>query len=210
MTRLLIVAESPLARAGIESLLAGTDGVVLRSVASLDEADEALSEFGAQAILVAAESAKISGLLDEIREAELSQDLPVVLVVEGETGSATARALQAGVRAVLPAETTSEQLLAALAAARAGLTVVAANEGVRLSRQVVSPEADTLPEPLTPREREVLQQIAAGLANKQIADRLGISEHTVKFHVASILGKLGAASRAEAVSIGIRHGFVLL
>jgi DNA-binding NarL/FixJ family response regulator len=206
----LIVAESPLARAGIESLLAGTDAVVLRSVASLDEADEALSEFGAEAILVAAESAKVGALLDEIREAELSQDLPVVLVIEGEAGSATAHALHAGVRAVLPAETTSEQLLAALAAARAGLTVLAANEGARLSGGVVSPEADTLPEPLTPREREVLQGIAAGLANKQIADRLGISDHTVKFHVASILGKLGAASRTEAVSIGIRHGLVLL
>lgn len=210
MTRVLIVAESPLARAGIESLLAGTDAVVLRSVASLDEADEALSEFGAEAILVAAESAKVGALLDEIREAELSQDLPVVLVIEGEAGSATAHALHAGVRAVLPAETTSEQLLAALAAARAGLTVLAANEGARLSGGVVSPEADTLPEPLTPREREVLQGIAAGLANKQIADRLGISDHTVKFHVASILGKLGAASRTEAVSIGIRHGLVLL
>ena len=209
MTRLLIVAESPLARAGIESLLAGTDAVVLRSVASLDEADQALSEFGAEAILVAAEGAKVGALLDEIREADLSQDLPVVLVVEGETGLATARALHAGVRAVLPAETTSEQLQAAVAAALAGLTVVA-NESVPLSGQVVSLEADTLSEPLTPREREVLQQIAAGLANKQIADRLGISEHTVKFHVASILGKLGAASRAEAVSIGIRHGLVLL
>ncbi len=67
-----------------------------------------------------------------------------------------------------------------------------------------------LPEPLTPREREVLQMISAGLGNKEIAGRLSISEHTVKFHVASILGKLGASSRTEAVSIGIRHGLVLL
>jgi DNA-binding NarL/FixJ family response regulator len=67
-----------------------------------------------------------------------------------------------------------------------------------------------LPEPLTPREREVLQMISTGLGNKEIAGRLSISEHTVKFHVASILGKLGASSRTEAVSIGIRHGLVLL
>jgi DNA-binding NarL/FixJ family response regulator len=52
--------------------------------------------------------------------------------------------------------------------------------------------------------------LAAGLANKEIATKCGISEQTVKFHVASILGKLGAASRTEAVTLGIRHGIVLL
>jgi DNA-binding NarL/FixJ family response regulator len=67
-----------------------------------------------------------------------------------------------------------------------------------------------LAEALTPRESEVLQMLASGLANKEIAARLTISEHTVKFHVASILGKLGAGSRTEAVSLGIRRGLVLL
>jgi DNA-binding NarL/FixJ family response regulator len=69
---------------------------------------------------------------------------------------------------------------------------------------------DELAEPLTRREVEVLQMLAAGLMNKEIAARLNISEHTVKFHVASILGKLGAATRTEAVSLGIRRGLVLL
>jgi DNA-binding NarL/FixJ family response regulator len=63
---------------------------------------------------------------------------------------------------------------------------------------------------LTPREQEVLRMLARGLANKEIAARLNISEHTVKFHVAAILGKLGAASRTEAVALGIRHGLILL
>jgi DNA-binding NarL/FixJ family response regulator len=67
-----------------------------------------------------------------------------------------------------------------------------------------------LPEPLTRREREVLQMLAAGLANKEIAARLHISDHTAKFHVAAILGKLGAATRTEAVALGIRRGLVLL
>jgi DNA-binding NarL/FixJ family response regulator len=67
-----------------------------------------------------------------------------------------------------------------------------------------------LAEPLTRREREVIQMLASGLGNKEIAARLNISDHTVKFHVASILGKLGAASRTEAVSLGIRRGLVLL
>lgn len=63
---------------------------------------------------------------------------------------------------------------------------------------------------MTARELEVLRLLALGLANKQIAARLNISDHTVKFHVAAILGKLGASSRTEAVAIGIRTGLVLL
>jgi DNA-binding CsgD family transcriptional regulator len=64
--------------------------------------------------------------------------------------------------------------------------------------------------PLTPREVEVLGMLAEGLGNKQIAARLGISEHTVKFHVASIFTKLHASSRTEAVTIGARAGVILL
>ena len=65
-------------------------------------------------------------------------------------------------------------------------------------------------ESLTARERQVLQMLAGGLGNKEIAARLKISEHTAKFHVASILGKLSAASRTEAVAIGLRRGLILL
>jgi DNA-binding NarL/FixJ family response regulator len=65
-------------------------------------------------------------------------------------------------------------------------------------------------EPLTPREIEVLRMLAEGDANKAIAWKLGISEHTVKFHVSSIMSKLGAASRTEAAATGIRQGLVLL
>ena len=65
-------------------------------------------------------------------------------------------------------------------------------------------------EPLTPREVEVLRMLAEGDANKAIAWKLGISEHTVKFHVSSIMSKLGAASRTEAVATGIRQGLVML
>ncbi|MFN2459342.1 MAG: response regulator transcription factor [Candidatus Velthaea sp.] len=63
---------------------------------------------------------------------------------------------------------------------------------------------------LTPRERDVLEQLARGAGNKAIAQRLGLSEHTVKFHVASILAKLGAATRTQAVTIGVRRGMVML
>ena len=67
-----------------------------------------------------------------------------------------------------------------------------------------------LVEPLTPREQEVLEQMAAGLSNRQIALALDISEHTVKFHVSAILGKLGVSSRAAAIRHGMRQGLVTL
>lgn len=65
-------------------------------------------------------------------------------------------------------------------------------------------------ERLTPRERQVLFLMSEGLGNKEIAARLGISDHTVKFHASSILGKLGAGSRTEAVSQGIKRGLISL
>lgn len=71
-------------------------------------------------------------------------------------------------------------------------------------------EAGDDAEPLTPREREVLDRLADGFSNREIAARLDISEHTAKFHVASVLGKLGAANRADAVRRGIRRGLVSL
>jgi len=73
-----------------------------------------------------------------------------------------------------------------------------------------SDEAQDLTEPLTAREQEVLEQMAAGLSNRQIAHALGISEHTVKFHVSAILGKLGVSSRSAAIRHGMRQGLVTL
>ena len=71
-------------------------------------------------------------------------------------------------------------------------------------------EADELIERLTPRETEILEQLAQGLANKQIALELGISEHTVKFHVSSIYAKLGVTNRMEAVRTGLQLGLITL
>ena len=122
------------------------------------------------------------------------------------------QALRAGVRAILPPDVSSDQLSAALSAAIAGLVVVSPSEisAALPTPGVPSSTLEALTEPLTPREREVLQMLASGIVNKEIAARLSISEHTVKFHVASILGKLSASTRTEAVSLAIRRGLVLL
>jgi DNA-binding NarL/FixJ family response regulator len=111
--------------------------------------------------------------------------------------------IRSGARGVLPVDATPEQIGAALRALSADLVVVAP-EAIHRAQPTPLGSAPTA------RETEVLRMIAAGLANKEIAYRLGISEHTVKFHVSALLGKLGAASRAEAIAIGVRRGIVLL
>jgi NarL family two-component system response regulator YdfI len=122
---------------------------------------------------------------------------------------AAAQAIDSEVRAVLPAWASNREITAATEAAVAGLIVIHPDIAERGSHP--SPEAAASPwEHLSPRESEVLTLLSAGLGNKQIAARLGISEHTVKFHVTSIFNKLTASSRAEAVAIGIRRGLISL
>lgn len=132
----------------------------------------------------------------------------------------------AGIRAVLPRSVTRGELIAAIEAVAVGLFVVhpadadllpafrpreaEAGSGASPNFHTAPPMNGELVEPLTRREIEVLQLLASGLVNKEIASRLQISEHTAKFHVASILAKLGAATRTEAVTLGIRRGLVTI
>lgn len=114
---------------------------------------------------------------------------------------------------VLSAEATAEELAAGVLAVGEGLWVGAPGlvaELMRFSRSGESLSEDSLIEPLTAREKEVLQLMAQGLANKQIAHSLGISEHTVKFHLSSLYAKLGVSSRTEAVRRGIELGLISL
>jgi DNA-binding NarL/FixJ family response regulator len=114
---------------------------------------------------------------------------------------------------VLPVETSAEELLATVRAVCEGLIAGAPAllEPVIAQMQVVSSaERELEPASLTERENQVLQLLARGLPNKQIARQLGISEHTVKFHVSSIYAKLQATNRTEAVRSGILHGMIAL
>jgi NarL family two-component system response regulator YdfI len=210
--RVFIVAASPLIRGGLQSMLADSRFEIVGSAADLDSISGQLVDLEPDVVLAEAVADAQEELLNALEDAEVAQEYAVVVLSEQPKVDWLSKALRAGVRAVLPRDATPEQLRAALEAAAAGLVVVHPSElDIVLPATVGSPAAvDELLEPLTRREREVLQMISAGLGNKEIAGRLSISEHTVKFHVASILGKLGASTRTEAVSIGIRHGLVLL
>jgi DNA-binding NarL/FixJ family response regulator len=210
--RVFIVATSALIRAGLQSMLADRPFDIVGSAADFETISGQLVDVEPDVVLVEIAADAHEDLLNLLEDAEIAREYAVVVLSEQPRTDLLSKALRAGVRAVLPRDVTPEQVRAALEAAAAGLVVVhpsEVNAGLQAPAAVSSP-ARELPEPLTPREREVLQMISAGLGNKEIAGRLSISEHTVKFHVASILGKLGASTRTEAVSIGIRHGLVLL
>jgi len=210
--RAFIVAASPLARAGLENLLAAREVEIVGSSGTLDALMGQLPDAAPDVVLIDSSGEAIESLLDSVTASDLVSDVNIVLLGGGVSPSASADALNVGIRALLPGDISPDQLLAALQAAASGLMVLhpAQVKDVLPATSAPQREVDELAESLTRRESEVLQMLAAGLGNKEIAARLGISEHTVKFHVASILGKLGAGSRTEAVSIGIRRGLVLL
>jgi len=212
VNRVFIVAASPLARAGLENLLAARNFEVAGAAPNIDALVGELPDAAVDAILMDSSGEPFESLLDSVITSGLASDFNVVLLAEAASPAASAEALRAGIRAVLPNDISPDQLAAALQAVSSGLVVLhPANVHSAVPAASVAPRPlDELVEPLTPRESEVLQMLASGLGNKEIAAKLGISDHTVKFHVASILGKLGASSRTEAVSLGIRGGLVLL
>jgi len=193
--RVLIVASSAIARAGLEALLKETSNIeVIDSVASLEQTGSQDQDV----IVVAGEIPQ--------HVLELGQESNIVLLA-ADPQPAALEWIRSGVRAVLPRDAGPAQLIAAIEAAAAGLVVLRPEE---IEPWLGSPKLDGPIEALTSREIEVLGMLAEGLANKIIAHRLGISEHTVKFHVTSIMEKLHAASRTEAVTLGIRRGLIML
>jgi len=210
MIRVLVNASSPIAKAGLESLLAAHSA--LRFVEdSYDYGRGTGADSTPDVLLV--EAATLADPAARKAMDWASAGGPVVMLVRNPAAEAVAEALRTGVKAVLSSGRTGPEIVAAIEAAAVGLVVL---DSTDLETLLPAPSAVSsggsvaLVEALTPRELQVLQLVAAGLGNKEIASRLEISEHTVKFHVAAIMGKLGAASRTEAVTLGIRHGLIMI
>jgi len=208
--RVLIVANDPLVRAGLAASLADQSGCVVAGQFAADALlpDElALAHPGVvlwdmgwdPAPDLEANLERLSELADE--------GLPIVALLP--EGSYAVEVQAAGAQGLLFRDADLGLLLAALQAATQGLVVLEPALAAA-ARPPIDPSAGSLMEELTPREMEVLQLLADGLTNRAIAQRLGISEHTVKFHVNAILGKLGAQSRTEAVVRATRLGLLLL
>ena len=213
MIRVLIVAASSISQSGLENLLrASTSLQVVRVVSDFSQLSASVEELQPD-VVVAEITGQDRTLPEEILK--LSEEAPVaiVLLVDDTNTERDVDAFRNGIRAVLPRNMSPVGIVAAVEAVGVGLTVLLP-EGLdnlllesTASHRAVSPP---LVEALTPREIEVLGMMVEGWGNKEISSRLGISEHTVKFHVASIMGKLNASSRTEAVTSGIRHGLIML
>ena len=202
--KIAVVASSAVRRARLESIvhhhaefhLAGSFG----AVASL--ASSAHTELD----VIVIDSDSIRDLL-----LEPPSDAAIVLLTEVGDARSISRLLRSGVRAILSRESDPDDVLSAIYAAYDGLvlpsTAAAETLAAVYGDQPLEAEGE-MSEEITSRETDVLRMLAEGLVNKDIAARLGISEHTVKFHISSILDKLGASTRTEAVTLAIRRGLI--
>jgi DNA-binding NarL/FixJ family response regulator len=198
--RLLIAAPSAVMRAGLEAL----------AVSCLDA--ELVGSFPD---LSAVESLRPDVVLsalpwDEIPPSSDGRGPAFVLLADAAQPIWTREAVRLGVRAVLPPSASAPEILAAVEAAANGLAVLDPRDLDGLLRSAAPTPASHEVPALTARELEVFRMMADGAANKTIAWKLNISEKTVYFHVAAILGKLNASNRTEAVAIGVRKGMILL
>jgi two-component system nitrate/nitrite response regulator NarL len=213
--RLLVVAADPLARAGLVTLLDDRPGLrIAGQVAGGDSLADEVDVFEPDVLVVdlgweADEGLAILGELGLGEPALDSDGDSLAVVALAPDKESAAAAWSAGARALLPRTISGAGLIAAIQAVAQGLAVI--EPELLASGWPAGPaEAAGLSEELTPRELQVLQLLAEGLANKAIAQRLAISEHTVKFHVNAIMGKLGAQSRTAAVVQAMRLGLIML
>ena len=202
MIRVTIVSPNHAMRVGLREMLNRHPNIrVVGEATRLADLNEKETEV---ALLASVSSARVSVENLDCALLFLTDDLESVRVM-----------LNSNLRAwgVLPADVGEDELHAAVLAVAEGLWVGAPGlvEGLmRLPRGGEALGEESLSEPLTSREKEVLQHMAEGLANKQIALLLSISEHTVKFHLSSLYVKLGVSSRTEAVRRGIELGLISL
>jgi two-component system nitrate/nitrite response regulator NarL len=198
--RVLVVAAYPALRAGLLALLAGDPALDAAPAEGTELGDDPGPAPSAIVVDFSAGEPEAMATMNELFP-------QTALVLIGADPASDGPGLSGTPVAYLPSDVDALALIAAVHAAAAGLIVldptVAGATGVHTH---VSPAAEG--DSLTAREREVLLLVAEGYPNKAIARELGISEHTAKFHVGSLLGKLGAGSRTEAVTLATRRGIL--
>jgi DNA-binding NarL/FixJ family response regulator len=210
MTRVFIIAPTPMMQAGLHALLTHPDLQIVGTAPTLE------------ALTTNIENVDVVVITDELHVgdagpifARFPQVAPIVLTDSAERMVPILQTLNVRGWGIVPLDAPAAQLQAAVVGVTQGLVVVP-----HAFASVLSPERratafervilEGTDESLTPREREVLELVSQGLSNKLIARRLQISEHTVKFHISSITGKLGASSRTDAVRRGLSRGLITL
>lgn len=205
--RVFIVAPAPMERAGLRSMLAEVEGDGVRVIGEA----ASLAVAGAEPALTEAD---VVLLADTDLLEEAAQTVPesggwaLLLISDEEREVSRLRSFELGRWGVVSPDASPEEIVAAISAVSQGLITLPKPLAERMIPEEIAVE--DLPEPLTPREQEVLTLLSQGLSNRQISGRLYISEHTVKFHISALYSKLAVSTRAEAVSRGARYGLISL
>lgn len=208
MIRVLVSAKSGITRAGLESVLRADPRLSLVAEGYRDgNLTRIVREFTPDVVLLDSLERSVPDLL------HAPGGPAVIALVEDMSRKEIRAALQSGVRGILLRESNPQEITAAVQAVAEGLAVISPEIlDVLMPTNGERAESSEMPsgEPLTARESEILALLAEGGGNKEIASRLHISEHTVKFHVSSILAKLGASTRTDAVARGYRDGLIVI
>jgi len=212
-TRVLIAARSAIRQAGLEKLLANSSEFrlvgVCPSIAGFEQlARQVTPDIGLVDWDTQSDSDGVTGILRQI-----ATEIRTVVLVDGPAPEFTAALLAMGVRGVIDRDSSRDEITSTLQSIAEGLTVLGADTGRQLAERIPHGDISSAvvqAEDLTERELEVLELLAQGIGNKEIAARLEISEHTVKFHISSILSKLSASNRTQAVAHGIRQGLIVI
>lgn len=212
--RILIADDHPIVRDGLTAALESEpDLVVVGEAGNGREAVERALILHPDVILLDLEMPEMDGVaaLQALRARDSSAR--VIVFTAFDTDERILAAVQSGAQGYLLKGVPREEIARAVRVVHAGgslLQPVVANKLLRQMVRGAQPDQADQPERLTERELEVLQLLARGLQNREIAEQLIITERTVKFHVSSILGKLGAGNRTEAVATAVQRGLIKL
>jgi two-component system, NarL family, response regulator YdfI len=235
MANIVICAENPITRAGLAAMAITSSNQVIAQLRDLLTLSTWLQTQSADLVVIElskvgeSELNEIIQITDDLSHNPAADEgaMPVLLMLDNvlenghELGEKRFRQLMAemlstGLVSILPMAVSAHQLRDAIAAILNGLTILHPDitetifTGSDSAFTSLKSSPNNLPEPLTAREIQVLNQLANGLTNRAIAKAFHISEHTVKFHVSAIFLKLGVSSRTEAVATGVRTGLVML
>jgi DNA-binding NarL/FixJ family response regulator len=204
--RILVVDDHPIVRQGLAATLADErDFEVVGAAGSAEEAIELVGHLEPDVLLLDLELPGMSGTEAIPGLVETSPSTRVLVFTAYESDERVLDAIRAGARGYLLKGATAAEIAAAVRSIAEDGTALSPAAAAHLASAVRAPRGAG---PLSAREREVLGLIAHGLAGKQIANTLSITERTVKFHTASLIRKLGAENRAQAVAIAAQRGLL--